>query len=431
MRDPVTWLFASRSPDPIDRAIEPLIRVAMVLGVVSSLIGLWLHWAAAVNQTLVLQYSLRSAPIQIAGLLASLAVLQRRGPVAATRVFGGFVVVTMSLTSIALGAETVSNSLPRLVLPIIVLAMALAEVESVIWLLLLLAGAWLGLALDPFQALSGNVQRAIVGRFVTATLVLTTTQAILMVMRRALRREVMAAAASALQIARTQRIDSLGRLAAGTAHDFNGLLGAILLTAEELEFARDASERSVAVDSIKELVRQSSDLTKRLLQFARGNAGDGHEYFSLHQSIDEAIEAVRPTFARRILIEREGAEVPAHVLGSRVEIRQVFTNLLMNAGDAIERDGTIRVAVNAAENGANRSVRVIIRDNGTGVDASVRPHLFEPFVSTKRADKGTGLGLSTAQAIVERHGGAINHDAAAPPPGATFVITLPVAPAPT
>lgn len=430
MRDPVAWLFASRSPDPIDRAIEPLIRVAMVLGVVSSLIGLGLNWMAAVNQPLVLQYSLKSAPIQLTGLLASLAVLQRRGPEAAARVFGGFVVVTMSLTSIALGAELVSNSLSRVVMPIIVLAMALAEVESVVWLLLLLASAWMGLALDPFEALTGDVQRAIVGRFVTASLVLTTTHAILMVMRRALRREVRAAAVSALQIARTQRIDSLGRLAAGTAHDFNGLLGAILLTAEELEFARDASERDTAVDSIKALVRQSSDLTKRLLQFARGSDGDGHEYFSLQQSIDEAIEAVRPTFGRRILIERDGAQVPARVLGSRVEIRQIITNLLMNAGDAIERDGTIRIEVEADQSEPNRCVRVIIRDNGTGVDASVRANLFEPFVSTKRADKGTGLGLSTSQAIVERHGGTISYDSAAPPPGATFVITLPVTPAP-
>ncbi len=422
------WLFEGRSSDPVDRATEPLIRVAMVTGVVSSILGLWINWLIAGDRVLVAQYAIRSAPIQFVGLCVSLVVLQRIGVAAAARVFGGFVIITMSLTSVVLGAELISNSLPRLILPTIVLAVALRPAESAIWMLCLTAAAWVGLALDPFRALSTQAQQAVVGRLATATLVFATSHLILVVFRRALRREIAAASGSAAQLARSQRVSSLGRLAAGTAHDFNGLLGAILLTTEEIGSARSDAERDEAVGAVKDLIRQSTELTKRLLQFARGSTEGDDEYFDLRESVDEALDAVRPTFGWRITVTQDDAVMmPTLVRGSRVELRQIFTNLLMNAGDAIQGEGTVDIRIDLHGPERDRAVRVVVRDSGPGVDRSVRESLFEPFVSTKGLEKGTGLGLSTSQAIAERHGGTLVLDAAAPPPGATFVVTLPLA----
>jgi signal transduction histidine kinase len=254
----------------------------------------------------VYRYALIATPLQLSGLLLSLVVLQRRGPSAAARVFAAFVCTTLVFSSVSLGAVLVSKSLMRLIVPCIVVALALTGVESTLWGVGLLAAAWLGVALAPFSELSPAVQQSVIGRLVTASVVLLTCHLILVVLRRALRREIATATASVIQLARSQRIDSLGRLAAGTAHDFNGLLSAIQITAEEIGYARSDAEREDAVRSVKELVRQSTDLTKRLLQFARGG-GEGDEGdFDLRDSVDEALEAVRPTFSRRIAVTRDG-----------------------------------------------------------------------------------------------------------------------------
>jgi signal transduction histidine kinase len=354
------------------------------------------------------------------------------GPARPRAYFAAFVCTTLSFSSVSLGAEVVSNSLIRLIVVSIVVALALTEVESTLWGVGLLAAAWLGVALAPFSELSSAVQQSVIGRLISASIVLSTCHLILIVLRRALRREIATATESVIQLARSQRIDSLGRLAAGTAHDFNGLLGAILLTTEEIGYASSVAEREEAVRSVKELVRQSTDLTRRLLQFARGGGESDDAHFDVRDSVDEALEAVRPIFGRRIAVTREGGSPgPAPVRGSRVEIRQIVTNLLMNAGDAIQGEGTVDVRVEVHGRDPNRVARVIVRDSGPGVDPSVQASLFEPFVSTKRTEKGTGLGLSTAQAIVERHGGTLVLDADAPKPGATFVITLPVSAAPS
>ena len=179
------WLATGRAVDPVDRAIEPFVRAALAIGVLTSVFMVWVGWFSSDDRATYLAYALRSTPIQLVGLIGSLALLETRGNRPAARFFVGFVIVTLGLTSVMLGAALVSGSAVRLIVPVIVLVMALEEGESALLLLGLIGAIWLGVALPSFTLLAFDERREVIGRLAITSMVMASAAIILGVFRRA------------------------------------------------------------------------------------------------------------------------------------------------------------------------------------------------------------------------------------------------------
>lgn len=226
------------------------------------------------------------------------------------------------------------------------------------------------------------------------------------------------------------RLASLGEMAAGLAHELKQPLQAISLAGEVAQFAArrsGAREIEERLDTIVEQAQRAAEVIEHLRRFARG-AQDGAAASPIR--LDEVIEATL-ALAGSTLCEA-GIEVACAlgspvrvVLGQRIALEQVLTNLLLNARDAVAQlpEGTPRRISIAAAATTDSRVRLRIADNGGGIPPEVMPRLFEPFVTTKGPDKGTGLGLSICHGLVTGMGGQI--DAQNTPEGAVFTITLP------
>jgi PAS domain S-box-containing protein len=236
------------------------------------------------------------------------------------------------------------------------------------------------------------------------------------------------------QIHRSQRMEAVGRLAGGVAHDFNNMLGVILghcLTLEEQLPAGGAHWQSVR--QIRSAATRSADLTRQLLAFSRQpmlvpkvldlNAIIGELTSMLGSLIGEDIE----------LVLRRGGKL-GYVKADPGQIEQVVMNLVVNARDAMPHGGRVVVETTNAElNGAPGNgvaatpgayVMLSVSDNGCGIEAESLSHIFEPFYTTKAEGKGTGLGLATVYGIVKQSGGSIAVDSQ-PGQGTTFKVYLP------
>ncbi|MFW5925648.1 MAG: ATP-binding protein [Myxococcota bacterium] len=235
------------------------------------------------------------------------------------------------------------------------------------------------------------------------------------------------------QVLRTARLASVGRLSAGVAHEIGNPLSAILglidLVREE-DLPHD--ERNELLSRIQSETERIHHIIRDLLDFARppGADGGGEEDAGGQadpiEVVDDAVRLVAPQKdLRNVRLERRFAEDVPAVRGSADRLTQVVLNLLLNAADAIEGEGTLRIEVGPDPDAAGR-VLLAVQDTGPGVAPDVRAHLFEPFVTTKPAGKGTGLGLAVCHTLVERLGGTISL-ANPPEGGARFEVRLPVA----
>lgn len=228
-----------------------------------------------------------------------------------------------------------------------------------------------------------------------------------------------------------QKIEALGRLGAGIAHDLNNYFGAILAALEYLDGVpqgRPLSDVDVreCLEDVRSATQRGAELTKRLLAFAR-RGGEEHAALDLTQLATDAVELARRTFDRSVRVE---ISMPARLIvrGDRGRLHQVLMNLLVNARDAMPSGGTVRihgelVPVDAMSDTGPR-VRLRIEDTGIGMDESTRARLFEPFFTTKAPDKGTGLGMAIALDVITSHGGTIECTTE-PRGGTTFDIWLP------
>jgi PAS domain S-box-containing protein len=243
------------------------------------------------------------------------------------------------------------------------------------------------------------------------------------------------------QLQHAQRMEAVGRLAGGVAHDFNNILTAVRGHSEILltVLDQDSPHRRHA-DQIHRAALRAAALTSQLLAFSRKqvlqprtidlNALVANLTVMLRRLIGEHVEL------RTTLAERLGA-----VRADAGQIEQVLTNLVINSRDAMPSGGVLSIATenvdikNAGESQlvgapAGRWVVFSVRDTGSGMDAATRARIFEPFFTTKEAGKGTGLGLSTAYGIVTQSGGQIAVDSAIGG-GTTFRVFLPRIDAPT
>ena len=239
-----------------------------------------------------------------------------------------------------------------------------------------------------------------------------------------------------MEFFRAQRIESIGVLAGGMAHDLNNALSPILMGLQLLQKQRMDAETRRMLSVMEKNTRRGADMVRQVLLFSRG-CDNEKEPVSVGSLVREMERIVRQTFPKSV---RVAALVPADlwpVLGNATQLHQVLLNLCVNARDAMPHGGELTLAADNVELGADeagqipngvpgRFVLLIVSDTGSGIPPEILPRIFEPFFTTKPAGQGTGLGLSTLVRIVGQHGGFVNVKSE-PERGATFEIYLPCA----
>ena len=241
------------------------------------------------------------------------------------------------------------------------------------------------------------------------------------------------------QLRQSQKLEAIGRLASGVAHDFNNILMSIMGSAELvlMDVKADDPVRDEASE-IKRSVQRGAGLTRQLLAFSRRQPSSPR-LFGLGDVIGGMDTMLRRLIGPEIELELALGSRPVPVVADPAQIEQVVLNLVINARDAMPAGGRLTVKIDeveldeaaalaAVEGRRGRYARLSVADTGTGIDAQTRARLFEPFFTTKEHGKGTGLGLSIVYGIVKQSGGYITV-ASEPGRGATFVIHLPLAPA--
>ncbi len=238
------------------------------------------------------------------------------------------------------------------------------------------------------------------------------------------------------QLRQSQKLEAIGRLAGGVAHDFNNILMSIMGAADLLlmQLAPGDLARDEATE-IKLSVNRGAGLTRQLLAFSRRQAVRPRR-FALGDIVHGMDTMLRRLIGPEVEFEIICAPEPLMVVADSGQTEQVVLNLVVNARDAMPQGGrvTVRVeeievdeaaAVALVEGKAGRYARLSVADTGTGIDEQTRAKLFEPFFTTKEQGKGTGLGLSIVYGIVKQSGGYITV-ASEPGKGATFLIYLPI-----
>jgi PAS domain S-box-containing protein len=236
------------------------------------------------------------------------------------------------------------------------------------------------------------------------------------------------------QFLRAQRMESIGTLAGGIAHDLNNVLAPILMSCELLELEVKEPELRDVVTIIKTGAKRGAELVKQVLTFARGVEGRRLALQPKHL-IHEVEQMMRETFPKSIQVRVLLSPDLPMVSGDPTQLHQVLLNLCVNARDAMPMGGQLTLRAesvwrdeNQAMSGAHSQAReyVVIRvaDSGTGIAPEIREKIFDPFFTTKEVGRGTGLGLSTTLAIVKSHDGFMNV-ASEPGQGSTFEVYLP------
>ena len=234
------------------------------------------------------------------------------------------------------------------------------------------------------------------------------------------------------QLPQAQKMESVGRLAGGVAHDFNNMLQAIIGYAGlALDQTQGNPELAEHLAEVIRAARRSSDLTHQLLAFARKQTIQPR-VLDLNETVASALKMLQRLIGENIEIVWEPAPDLGPVLIDPVQVDQILANLTVNARDAIGGVGQITIATGnrtvparADEALAPGEYAVLtVRDTGSGMDAATRSHLFEPFFTTKALGHGTGLGLATVYGIVKQNRGHIAVESE-PGHGTVFTISLP------
>ncbi len=220
------------------------------------------------------------------------------------------------------------------------------------------------------------------------------------------------------QLLRAQRMESIGTLASGIAHDINNVLSPIMLSLQLLQerFTDDESQKLIGI--LERSAQRGAGLIKQVQSFARGIEGE-RKALQVIYPISEIRQIANETFPRNIEVK---ADIPKDlwtIYGDATQLHQVLMNLSVNALDAMPDGGILSISaenISIDESFAKVNVEakvgpyvaIAVSDTGTGIPVKIMDRIFEPFFTTKAPGKGTGLGLSTALAIVKSHGGFIN-----------------------
>jgi two-component system, cell cycle sensor histidine kinase and response regulator CckA len=238
------------------------------------------------------------------------------------------------------------------------------------------------------------------------------------------------------QLRQAQKMEAIGRLAGGVAHDFNNILGIITASCELLSGRSGASTGTAYIDNIRKAAERGATLTRQLLAFSRRQPIKP-QILDLNERLKEVSRLVRPLMGDDVKITVALGSSPAIIEADPGQIDQIILNLAVNSRDAMPRGGKLilETAVRDLDRGfadlhppltAGRFVMLAVSDTGVGIEQETIAHIFEPFFTTKESGKGTGLGLSTVYGIVQQAGGHI-WVYSEPGRGTTFRVYMPSA----
>jgi signal transduction histidine kinase len=232
-----------------------------------------------------------------------------------------------------------------------------------------------------------------------------------------------ALALSEKQVARADRLASVGQLSAGIAHEINNPLGIILGYTQLLLRNEDSeTERYADLKIIEKHVRNCKNIVESLLNFARMSKPE-KEMVNICELIDEVLNFIRhQSESDHIELVRDYAPDIPPVFADEKKIKQVLVNLVMNAKYAVASKGTITLS--AKYNPDSRQILIMVKDTGCGIEKKNLPKIFDPFFTTKPTGEGTGLGLAVSYGIVKNHGGDIFAESE-PGKGSVFTLVLP------
>ena len=222
------------------------------------------------------------------------------------------------------------------------------------------------------------------------------------------------------QLAESQHLEGIGRLAGGVAHDFNNLIAAILSYADLVQqgMSKDDKKRS-DVEEIKRASRRAAELTRQLLTFSRQQI-EKKSSLQLNEVIHDSLGTMQGIVGQQVSIELQFTSELWRIRAERMQIEQVLMNFAANARDAMPEGGTLTFSTDnvvvAPSERATRPpepgeyVRLEAADTGVGIPVELHGKIFEPFFTTKEVGKGAGLGLATVYGIVRQSGGYIYVD---------------------
>lgn len=224
------------------------------------------------------------------------------------------------------------------------------------------------------------------------------------------------------QLQHAQKMESIGTIASGVAHNFRNILAGISVNGQLLHLKHgDAPELVEISTRLDRYVTRGSQLVEGLMQFARKPRDDRFRVVDLVEILEETRELASQSFDRKVEIRLEAPQ-SLPILGDDPGLRQVFMNLCTNARDAMPGGGLLRIRAVREED----RISVEVSDTGVGMEPETRKSCFDPFFTTKEVNAGTGLGLSTSYGIIKNHGGGIRVQST-PGEGTTFQVVLPPA----
>jgi len=220
------------------------------------------------------------------------------------------------------------------------------------------------------------------------------------------------------QFFRSQRLENIGMLASGIAHDLNNVLSPIMMAVPMLRDCLSRPEDQYLLDTLGRSVRRGAELVSQILSFARGSEAE-NKIIQLKHLLSDIETMVRETFPKNIRLQKNVEAELWTVRGNATQIHQVLLNLCVNARDAMPGGGmlTLRAKNSQIEEAhaqrhpevkSGPSVVITVADTGMGIAAEMLEEIFEPFFTTKEPGKGTGLGLATVRGILKNHGGFVD-----------------------
>jgi PAS domain S-box-containing protein len=227
------------------------------------------------------------------------------------------------------------------------------------------------------------------------------------------------------QLQQREKLSSIGLLAAGVAHEVNTpLTGVSSYTQMLLGMLAETDPKHALLQKVRNQAERATNIVNNLLNFSRTGSATQFDELNMAQVLDDTLQLLEPQMRRsQIEIIRSYEPDAPRVYGNAGKLQQVFTNLLLNARDAIPEGGSIKLATLSAEDG---SLTIEVTDTGIGIAPENVAKIYDPFFTTKGVGRGTGLGLAVSYGIVQEHAGRISVDST-PGRGTTFRITLPTA----
>jgi len=222
----------------------------------------------------------------------------------------------------------------------------------------------------------------------------------------------------------SEKLASLGKLSAGVAHEINNPLGGILIYSHLL--LEDTPKDNPHYSNLKKIIKETSrckDIVKGLLEFARPKDPE-MSHLDINSIVDKSLYIIEgQSMFQNVVIEKHLARDLPRIVGDGAQLQQVFMNIILNAAEAMDNDGTL--TLRTVLRGGGRFIDILFSDTGHGIQEDDIKRLFEPFFTTKEVGKGTGLGLAISYSIIRKHQGNIevsSHEGE----GATFTVKLPI-----